>query len=280
MESGKKDTKTRLLIAAVGIPVLILVLSVLPLIALPLALALINVCCAIEFIRAVKTVDKNRIFIMPVLSAAVIPFGVYFGHGTGIFMICLYLTSASMFFELMRSRKHVSGFGVAGALAGVFCGAVTPMFMSYLVDLRGFPYGRYLVLLPFVVSMFGDTGGYFLGRKFGKHHPFPDISPKKSTEGCLGSLAFSIVFTVLFGAVVSLLSDAEPCYGNLALLGLAVNPAAQFGDLVFSAVKRETGIKDFSRILGDHGGMQDRFDSTVFAVPVVWAFVNLLPVFR
>ena len=119
-----------------------------------------------------------------------------------------------------------------------------------------------------------------VGLTMGKHHPFPEISPKKSTEGCVGSLVFGVAASVVYGMVISAVSGMEVSYVNMALIGLAVNPFVQFGDLVFSAIKREMGIKDFSRLLGDHGGMQDRFDSALFAAPVVWAMVNLIGVFK
>ena len=275
----KKNLAARLLVALIGVPLLILVLAVLPPIFVPFALAVICGVSAVEFMTAVKKPDKRRIFIGPVLGAVTIPFGVYFGMREIAVPVCLYTVCVLMFTELMLSRRRKAEFGVTGALAGIFCGVVTPWFMSYLVELKLSSNGTYLVLLPFVISMLSDAGGYFAGIAFGKYHPFPDISPKKSTEGCIGSLVFGAACSMLYGFIAHLISGLEANYVNLALVGLAANPFVQFGDLAFSAIKREVGIKDFSHLLGDHGGMQDRFDSMVFSVPVIYAMVLLMPVF-
>lgn len=274
-----KSLVTRLLIAGIGVPFLVAVLVFLPPICIPATLAVITGVSAYELLRAVNKPDRWYIYIAPVVSAAVIPFGVYFRVGDVVTGVCLYAVTCAMFFMLMRGRSRKSDFKIHGALTGIFGGVITARFLSYLIDLRLYENGPYLVMLPFVISMLSDTGGYFVGLSIGKHHPFPEISPKKSTEGCVGSLVFGVAFSVAYGLIIAAVSGREVNYLNMALIGLVVNPFVQFGDLTFSAIKREVGIKDFSRLLGDHGGMQDRFDSALFAAPVVWAMVNILPVF-
>ncbi len=276
----KKSLITRLAIAGIGVPFLIAVLVFLPPVCIPVTIAVISAVSAFELLRAVNRPDRWYIYIAPVVSAAAIPFGVYFRVGDVVTNVCLYGVTCMMFLHLMRGRSRKSEFKIPGALCGIFGGVITARFLSYLIDLRLYENGAYLVMLPFVISMLSDTGGYFVGLTMGKHHPFPEISPKKSTEGCVGSLVFGVAASVVYGIVISAVSGMEVSYVNMALIGLAVNPFVQFGDLVFSAIKRETGIKDFSRLLGDHGGMQDRFDSALFAAPVVWAMVNLIGVFK
>ncbi len=275
----KKGLVIRLLIAGIGVPFLIAVLVFLPPLAIPITLSVITGISAAELLHAVNKPDRWYIYLAPVISAVVIPFGVYFRVGDIVFHVCLYIVTCAMFFMLMRGRSRKSTFKIPGALTGIFGGVITARFLSYLIDLRLAEHGPYLVMLPFIISMLSDTGGYFVGLTLGKHHPFPEISPKKSTEGCIGSVVFGVLFSVLYGVLVDSISPLQVNYVNFALLGLIVNPFVQFGDLVFSAIKREVGIKDFSRLLGEHGGMQDRFDSALFAAPVVWAVVNLLPVF-
>lgn len=131
-----------------------------------------------------------------------------------------------------------------------------------------------------VCSKIGDTAGYYVGNAFGRHHPFPRLSPGKTTEGCLGSLAAG----TLGGAACVLvgLLPAEP-YGLAggSLAGALANLSAQAGDLLESWVKRRSGVKDSSTLFGSSGGILDQLDSLLVSVPVclfLWPlFLALAP---
>jgi phosphatidate cytidylyltransferase len=120
-----------------------------------------------------------------------------------------------------------------------------------------------------VCAKIGDTAGYYVGTAIGRHHPFPRISPGKTTEGCLGSFAAG---TAAGGAFVAFgLLPGHSDAGDIArglLAGAVVNLAAQAGDLVESWVKRKAGVKDSSGMLGPSGGLLDQLDSLLVAVPV------------
>jgi len=128
-------------------------------------------------------------------------------------------------------------------------------------------------LVAFLVcAKIGDTAGYYVGTAIGRHHPFPKISPGKTTEGCLGSLAAG---TAAGGAcVVFELLPGDLYHGLLA--GAVVNLAAQAGDLLESFVKRRVGVKDSSGMFGPSGGLLDQLDSLLLAVPVavlLWPWI-------
>lgn len=129
--------------------------------------------------------------------------------------------------------------------------------------------------LIFAVSTFTDTFAYFVGSLFGKHKLCPEISPKKSVEGAiggvvggaLGAVVVYLLFDVfrIFGAEFGLTFDGLglPTYQivlTYTVIGLLGSVATQIGDLLASMVKRYCGIKDYSKILGEHGGIVDRFD--------------------
>ncbi|MDO5483846.1 MAG: phosphatidate cytidylyltransferase [Desulfovibrionaceae bacterium] len=122
------------------------------------------------------------------------------------------------------------------------------------------------VKLIFVIAAvaISDTAAYFVGTRFGHHKLWPRVSPKKSSEGAVGSLVACVVFCTVYGL----------CFGKagvfaFALLGIAVNAFAQLGDLFESALKRSVNVKDSGSLLPGHGGMLDRADSLLFAMPMV-----------
>ena len=120
-----------------------------------------------------------------------------------------------------------------------------------------------------VVSWIGDTGAYYVGRRYGKHKLAPRVSPKKTWEGSIASAAVSS----LAGALA--LPRLIPGVGVMEalLLALAANIAGQIGDLAESAIKRGAGVKDSGTLLPGHGGLLDRVDSSLFALPVLYAIL-------
>jgi len=122
-----------------------------------------------------------------------------------------------------------------------------------------------------LVNWSGDIGAYYVGRTFGRQKFAARISPKKTWEGAAGSLAASVLIAGAY------LMRFVPGIGWLEIIGLtlAANIAGQVGDLAESAMKRGASIKDSGGILPGHGGFLDRVDSTLFALPVIYAYLRL-----
>jgi len=127
------------------------------------------------------------------------------------------------------------------------------------------------LMYALLVNWSGDIGAYYVGRAFGKHPLAPRVSPKKTWEGAAGSVLASVL--IAGGYLLRFLSPV----GVVTVLGLtiAANVAGQVGDLAESAMKRGAGVKDSGTILPGHGGFLDRVDSTLFALPVIYAYVLL-----
>jgi phosphatidate cytidylyltransferase len=139
--------------------------------------------------------------------------------------------------------------------------------LSYAIRIHGVPgYGLYLLLFALVVIWVSDSVAYFVGRSIGKRPFAPLLSPKKTWEGAIGGFLGSFVVVFAFDRWLN-----QPL---LKLLGLAVvaNIAGQIGDLLESAYKRSAGIKDSGSILPGHGGVLDRIDALILAIPVVWYY--------
>ena len=189
----------------------------------------------------------------------------------------------------MRRAQMSSAYPAAAASAFAFAYIALPMAM--LVQLRQQWAGAFWLLYLLLVVWAGDIFAYFVGRSLGRHLMAPRISPKKTWEGAAASLAASLVVGILLFnhalQISSFLLQPEtdraprrpvrlekPEMWPIILLTVALNVAAQLGDLVESLIKRGAGVKDSGTILPGHGGMLDRIDALLFAAPVLWFYVT------
>lgn len=129
------------------------------------------------------------------------------------------------------------------------------------------------LLFALALNWIGDTAAFLIGIRFGRHKMAPRLSPAKSWEGSAASLLASLAFAHFY--LAWLMPEIAPW--QRLLIALAGNLAGQIGDLAESALKRGAGIKDSGNLLPGHGGWLDRCDSSLFAMPVVYALLALLP---
>lgn len=148
-----------------------------------------------------------------------------------------------------------------------------PLSLSILVFIHAGEGGIFWIIWLLIVSFANDTGAFYAGTFLGKHKLAPKISPNKTIEGSVGGMAASVVtgfvFCLIFFSDLSTALLSIPCALIMALAG-------QIGDLFESAMKRVNQIKDSGRILPGHGGMLDRIDGLLLAVPVLYAFLVLI----
>ena len=188
---------------------------------------------------------------------------------------------------LMRRQELRSGYPAAAASVFAFTYIALPMGM--LVQLRQQWAGVFYLLYLLLVVWAGDIFAYFVGKSVGRHLMSARISPKKTWEGAAASLAASVAVGWLLFHYALPLSSAllrvglierrdgmfgleQPAMGPIILLTIALNVAAQLGDLVESLIKRGAAVKDSGAILPGHGGMLDRIDALLFATPVLWFY--------
>ena len=160
---------------------------------------------------------------------------------------------------------------VKNATATVFATIYLPFLAGFLVVLAKPEDGLARVMTFVVVVGCNDTFGYIFGVLLGKHKLAPAISPKKTWEGLIGSLIFSILGG---GLMLSLLFEKHWVVG--AAIGLAAVFTATCGDLIESAMKRDLSLKDMGTLLPGHGGMLDRLDSVVLSAPALWLALELV----
>lgn len=166
-------------------------------------------------------------------------------------------------------RRNPEGF-IRDVAASALIITYIPLMGIFVPLLMAAPHGnrRFVVVIFCIVA--ADTGAYVVGSLCGRHKMAPTISPSKTWEGFAGSM----VAAGLVGAVAAVWGLGAPWWLGL-LLGLCISPAATLGDLVESQIKRDVGIKDMSNFLPGHGGVMDRLDSMLVAVPVGWLVLHL-----
>ena len=152
-----------------------------------------------------------------------------------------------------------------------------PYLLGAVVRIHSQDAGRYLILLPFVIAFLSDTGAYFAGYFFGKHKLAPVISPKKTVEGLVGGVITAILGVVIYCVILRFAFDFEVNWICVPAYGLLGSLAGVFGDLCFSVIKRQTGIKDYGNLIPGHGGIFDRFDSMVVVAPLVELLLLTIP---
>ena len=131
------------------------------------------------------------------------------------------------------------------------------------------------MLLTFICAWSCDTFAYFTGRFLGKHKLIPHVSPNKTVEGSVGGVIGAMVICIVYLLIVKNVFDTNMLqWSNVvvegAVYGLVGGALSQLGDLIASAIKRDTGIKDFGWIFPGHGGFMDRFDSVMFIAPIMF----------
>ena len=145
-----------------------------------------------------------------------------------------------------------------------------PILFGMLSAVRRLEHGVAWVFVTLALAWAADTGAYFAGRAFGKTPLFPRVSPKKTWEGAVGGAV--AVIAVL--AIIKLVALPHMGWGHVIALGLIGDFAGVVGDLVESALKRASGVKDSGTLLPGHGGILDRVDSLLFTAPVTWAYAT------
>ena len=160
----------------------------------------------------------------------------------------------------------------------VFAGALVPFGFSVFIRLRDMfqieQFGIYLIFYGLICALATDSGAQLAGMAFGKHKMSPNISPKKTVEGAIGGLIFSLILNGVAMILYNRLADFKMDEFAVTVLLAACLPVSFLGimgDLSASVLKRNFGVKDFGKIFPGHGGVMDRFDSSMFTLPVTYA---------
>ena len=266
--------KTRILVAAIGLPLLLLVLLAMPAIATGILISAMSVIAVYELLIGTGLVKDIRLAAVSALMALFI--GIWSsGHREWeAFLLAMWLYFMAMFGLMIASHARVRFESVC---ISAFAGIVVPMLLSALTRILTLDYGKFYILIPLVLSFGTDSAAYFVGMAFGRHKMAPVISPKKSWEGAAGGVLGGIVLMVIYALVLDVAFAFEVNYGAAIFYGILGAVTCVLGDLAFSVIKRQTGIKDYGALLPGHGGILDRFDSMCFVAPLAETMILFLP---
>ncbi len=270
---------TRIIVGLALGPAFLAALFFLPPAAIALIVACIAAMASFELLRAAKVAHNNGMYIFTALAAAAVPAGHSLGYGSWTVRAVAILLMAALFLPAL-SRYGTSGeIRFEHIIVCLFSGVGIPLFLSALVQLKRFDNGQFLVLLPVICAFTTDIGAYFAGVFLGKHRGITQVSPNKSLEGYIGGILSGCLFMLVYGLLVEYLGGIPVKLPVMALYGLLGSAITEIGDLSFSLIKRQCGVKDYGTLLPGHGGMLDRFDSTTFAAPMLLLLVEILPAF-
>lgn len=267
--------KLRILAALVLVPVLLLVVFVAPIV---FAVVIIGLLCAMsvyELLWSTGILRQPRLVAYSAIFAFLVPIWFYYGTNPLWAKLGILVFFCVLFGEVLLSRGKLK---LEKVSVCIVAGLLLPYLFSSLTRILEGPQGRLYLFIPFVAAFMSDTGAYFVGSLWGRHKLAPIISPHKSVEGMLGGIFLSILGMLLYTWILTLVTGLRGNYPIAVLYGLFGALAGVFGDLCFSAIKRQTGIKDFGSIIPGHGGILDRFDSVMIVAPLMELMLQLLPV--
>lgn len=269
--------KTRIIVAAVLIALLLVLTLWAPAWAMTLFIAAFAAVGCFELMRAAGRSERPALLVPSCVAAAAVPLGYGFGCGEVVIRTALFVLPVILFGCVIFTYGSERPIPVEAALYGLFGGVLIPFCLAALVSLRLMENGGLYIITSFVITAVSDTGGYFGGRWLGKHRGVVKASPNKSVEGFIGSFIGGIVGIILFGVILDKAAGISVNYALLVLYAALGNITTQLGDLTFSVIKREHGIKDYGTLFPGHGGVLDRFDSTIFTAPLILLLVQSFP---
>lgn len=280
--------KQRVITAVVLLALLAVVVWQINTPVLVLVIAFLAAVAANEIMRCAK-VENTFIRVVATGYAACVPFfasakaltpwvseavwGKVIGAVPGVvYLIALVLV---LLLAMLKGYAYTTFEDVA---VSVFAGALVPFGFSVFIRLRDMfqieQFGIYLIFYGLICALATDSGAQLAGMAFGKHKMSPNISPKKTVEGAIGGLIFSLILNAVAMILYNRMADFKMDEFAVTVLLAACLPVSflgMMGDLSASVLKRNFGVKDFGKIFPGHGGVMDRFDSSMFTLPVTYA---------
>lgn len=213
-----------------------------------------------ELYKAFEKININPIYPVGYLGATGLFLSFAFDPSLMDLSLVLIVISAMCLIVFIKSINIKD---VAFTLLGIL---YIPFLLFHIIYLNNTKY----IWLIFIISFGTDTFAYIVGNLIGKRKLSPNVSPNKTVEGSIGGIIGAIVLALIYSNINNI---AKPM--DIIIIGLLGSIISQVGDLTASKIKRQAGIKDYGFIMPGHGGVLDRFDSIIFATPVIYYYISI-----
>lgn len=265
----------RVLTALVLLPVLIVLVWFAPTHWLYVALSVVGVLMAWEWGGFMQLAPRSLLRRAYLLLTALVLAAVWLTPINGPWLPALLIPVAVLWLLMPLQLRRFPACGAPPrALMAVAGQLMIASTLLAVVTLHAEPGGVRKLLFVLILVFAADTGAYFAGRRFGRRKLAPQISPGKTVEGAIGGLALVAVWALVAGPHAFTLDGAAATV-QFVVLAMIVGVVSIIGDLTESMLKRAVGLKDSGRLLPGHGGVLDRVDSIVAAVPVMLVGLQL-----
>ena len=274
--------KTRILSAVVLLPAFLIVVLLLPAWATALLFGAASAIAAYELLYRTGFVKNPRLVAYAMVMALLTAFW-SLRKDVNLAYIGLMAYLLLLFGEMLASRQQLRFEKVCLCLAA---GVLFPYLLTAMVRIRAMyagidqtdtSLGKFFILIPCVLAFTADSAAYFVGRALGKHKLAPVISPNKTVEGAVGGVAATVLLMLLYALILDKAFHFDVVYWYAIVYGLLGSTVSIVGDLTFSVIKRQMGIKDYGNLIPGHCGILDRFDSMMLVAPVTELLLLMLP---
>jgi len=246
-----------------------------------------------EFFTMLENKGINIYKYFGIAMGVIIPLSIVFRFELTRNWELLFIVLALLFLIIMQFRRRENSGVIVDISTTIFGLLYISWFLSFLIKIRYLSGGIGLILAVIFITKLGDIGAYFIGTRFGKTPLIPRISPKKTVEGAVGGLIFSVLgafisrpffslaFSPLAESAVGVIGGIPPgrenvAYLHLMFMGISLGILAQLGDLSESLMKRDCQVKDSGRILPGMGGALDFIDSLLFTAPAFYFYMSII----
>lgn len=256
----------RLITALVALPFLVFIIYFAPFWAFIMLILFVALISLSEFYSMVKPRAENKIIFVNYLLTALLFLSLLLGNSLFVAVFPFFVMFPLTFYIFDYSRNNKSKGNMGQTIMGPFY-ICLPLILFIMIGVM--PQGRYWVTFLLAVIFAGDTGSFYAGKFLGRHKLTP-LSPGKTWEGAIGGLIANALCAAAFGyAIFPSLPGT-----TILILGIGVGLSGQIGDTAESMLKRMSNIKDSGKILPGHGGILDRIDSLLFAIPVLYIYLS------
>lgn len=266
----KNGFVVKVIVALCGSLAFILAFNFLPVWFTTAIATLVSVLIFYELSIAAGLIKSLPLRITGFTISALIPWLFYFEVKSYWLFIIIFLSTLIAFLSLII-RRQFDDFDEIVKL--IFCESIFQISISLMTPLIKADSGVAIIIMAYITAWGTDAIAQLVGRKIGKNHFVPDISPNKTAEGSISGIIGNTVVIAIYALVLKLMHYNIPA-AALIICGFIAGIAGEIGDLFFSYIKRSVGIKDFGSFIKGHGGVLDRFDSVVFALPIWYVFIN------